>query len=236
MAAFKARFFDPMLLLRTERLPEGADWLYEVKLDGYRAIAFKTGRSVHLRSRNDNDFAVRYPSIVEALRSLPNETVVDGELVALDENGKPSFNMLQNYGASKEPLLDYLFDVLMLNGKKLTDEPLSKRRQVLENEILPMLAEPIRQSPALNASLDSLIYSVKQQGLEGLVAKHLNSRYEAGERSGVWQKMRVNQGQEFVIEGYTPSPKNFDALVIGYYDGDKLIYAARTRTALRPRL
>jgi DNA ligase D-like protein (predicted ligase) len=205
-----------------------------VKLDGYRAIAFKTDRKIHLRSRNDNDFAARYPSIAAALHALPDETVVDGEVVALDVEGKPSFNTLQNYGSSKGPLLYYLFDVLILSGKDVTEQPLQKRKQLLEDKILPTLAEPIRQSPALHASLDELIESVKQQGFEGLVAKRLDSRYEPGERSGAWQKMRVNRGQELVIAGYTPSVKNFDALVIGYYEGDNLIYAARTRNGFTP--
>ena len=83
-AKVKARFIHPMLLLKTEKLPEGPDFLYEIKLDGYRAIAFKTGGRVHLRSRNDNDFAARYPSIVKALEAMPDETVIDGEVVALD--------------------------------------------------------------------------------------------------------------------------------------------------------
>ena len=95
----KARFISPMLLLKTERLPESADVLYELKLDGYRAIAFKIGRKVHLRSRNDNDFAIRYPTIAKALQALPDETVIDGEVVAVDADGKPSFGLLQNYSS-----------------------------------------------------------------------------------------------------------------------------------------
>src|SRR5215831_17389638 len=87
----KARFIEPMLLLRTENLPEGADFSYELKFDGYRALAIKAGRKVRLRSRNDNDFNTRYPGIVKALAPMPDETVIDGEVVALDENGKPSF-------------------------------------------------------------------------------------------------------------------------------------------------
>ena len=100
----KARFIDPMLLLKTEKLPESQDVIYELKLDGYRAIAFKSGGKVCLRSRNDNDFASRYPSIAKALQTMPDETVIDGEVVALDENGKPSFNLLQNYGSGGAPL------------------------------------------------------------------------------------------------------------------------------------
>jgi bifunctional non-homologous end joining protein LigD len=107
-----------------------------------------------------------------------------------------------------------------------------KRRELLEKYALPKLAEPVRYSPVLEAGLKDLIRSVKAQGLEGLVAKRRNSKYEPGLRSGAWQKMRVNRGQEFVIAGYTPSPKNFDALVIGYYEGSKLMYAARTGNGL----
>ena len=223
-----------MLLLRTEKLPEGPDWAYEIKLDGYRALAFKAGGKLELRSRNDNDFALRYPSIAKALASLPDDTAVDGEIVALDAEGKPSFNALQNCGSSKADLIYYVFDLMVLAGEDVMGEQLRKRRELLEKKILTKLDEPIRYSPALNASLAVLIQSVKAQGFEGLVAKRLDSRYQPGERSGAWQKMRVNQGQELVIAGYTPSSKNFDALVIGYYEDGKLMYAARTRNGFTP--
>ena len=218
-----------MLLLRTEKLPEGPNWSYELKFDGYRALAIKSGGRVQLRSRNDNDFTARYSGIADALSGLPDDTVIDGEVVALDANGKPSFNMLQNYGSAGAPLHFFVFDLIVLNGKDVMAEPLAKRRELLEKRVLPKLSDPVRYSPEFKASLKELIQSVKAQGLEGLVAKHRDSKYEPGLRSGAWQKMRVNQGQEFVIAGYTPSPKNFDALVIGYYDGGKLIYAAHTR-------
>jgi ATP-dependent DNA ligase len=123
---------------------------------------------------------------------------------------------------------------LVLAGKDVMGEPLVKRRELIEKRILPKLSEPIRYSPELKASLKDLILSVKAQGLEGLVAKRRDSKYEPGERSGAWQKMRVNQGQELVIAGYTPSLRNFDALVIGYYEGPKLMYAARTRNGFTP--
>src|ERR1700722_19287064 len=225
-----------MLLLRTEMLPEGPDWAYEIKLDGYRALAFKTGGKLQLRSRNDNDFAFRYPSIAKALASLPDDTAVDGEIVALDGAGKPSFNALQNYGSSKADLIYYIFDVMVLAGKDVMSEPLAKRRDLIEKKVLPKLAEPIRYSPAPDATLSNLIQSVKAQGFEGLVAKRQDSKYQPGLRTGAWQKMRVNRGQELVIAGYTPSSKNFDALVIGYYEGAKLLYAARTRSGFTPAL
>src|SRR4051812_6867106 len=108
-AKTKASFTAPMRLLRTQTLPQGRNWLYEVKMDGYRSVAFKVEGKVYLRSRNDNDFNARYPTIVKALAALPDETVIDGEIVALDEKGRPSFNILQNYGSSKAPILYYLF-------------------------------------------------------------------------------------------------------------------------------
>ena len=230
----KARFTDPMLLLRTDRLPEGATWQYEIKLDGYRAIAFKSGGRVQLRSRNDKEFGGKYPAIVKALAAMPDETVIDGEVVALDPAGRPSFNALQNYGSSATPLFYYVFDVLILAGEDVTSEPLVRRRELLQTRVLSKLDEPIRESPILDASLPDLIRSVKAQGLEGIVAKRLDSRYEPGLRSGMWQKMRVNQGQEFVIGGYTASAKNFDALIFGYYKDTQLIYAARTRNGFTP--
>jgi DNA ligase D-like protein (predicted ligase) len=233
MPETKARFIEPMLLLRTEKLPDGPAWTHELKFDGYRALAIKSGCKVQLRSRNDNDFTARYPAIVKALAAMPDETVVDGEIVALDGNGKPSFNLLQN-SASGADLHFFVFDVLLLNGKDVMGEPLTKRRELLEKHVFPQLTEPIRYSPILEASLKDLIQSAKAQGLEGLVAKRRNSKYEPGMRSGAWQKMRVNQGQELVIAGYTPSLKNFDALVIGYYEGEKLMYAARTRNGFTP--
>src|ERR1700719_191751 len=148
----KAKFIDPMLLLRTDKLPEGAEWLTELKLDGYRSLAIKTGGKVQLRSRNDNDFNGRYPGIVKALAPMPDETVIDGEVVALDPDGRPSFNLLQNYGSSGVPLHFFIFDVLVLKGKDVMSEPLIKRRELIEEHVLPNLADPIRYSPVLDGT------------------------------------------------------------------------------------
>jgi len=238
MPTLPARFIEPMLLQQMARLPEGTRWLYELKLDGYRAIAFKSGGRVHLRSRNDKDFTARYPAIASALSTLPDDTVIDGEVVALDPTGKPSFNLLQNFGqrdvTPKASLVYYVFDVLTIAGRDVMNEPLSMRLDLLAAKIMPGLRDPIRESPTLEASLPDLIQAVKAQGLEGLVAKRRDSRYEPGQRSGAWAKMRVNQAQEFVIGGYTVGGRTFDALVFGYYNGARLIYVARTRNGFTP--
>jgi DNA ligase D-like protein (predicted ligase) len=231
----KAGFIEPMLLLRTDRLPDDPGrWTYELKLDGYRAVAFKANGKLYLRSRNDNDFSLRYPAIVQGLAELPDNTVIDGEVVAFDEEGRLSFNALQNYGSAPAPVVFYVFDVMVLRGKDVRSEALERRQSLLKEKILPKLKEPVRYAGALDAALSDLIASVKAQGLEGLVAKRLGSRYEPGARSGAWMKMRVNRGQEFVIGGYTLGTKTFDAIVFGYYKGKKLIYAARTRNGFTP--
>jgi len=236
MAAPKAPagFIEPMLLLRTGKLSEGDAWLHELKLDGFRAVAFKSNGKVCLRSRNNKDFNAKYPAIVQALAPMPDETVIDGEIVALDESGRPSFGALQNYGSSTGLLFYYVFDVMIVAGQDVMSEPLEARREILDRRVLAKLGEPIRESPVLDAGLADLIQAIKAQGLEGLIAKRRDSRYEPGQRSGVWQKMRVNQAQEFVIGGYTPTLSNFDALIFGHYDGDRLIYVARTRNGFTP--
>jgi len=125
---------------------------------------------------------------------------------------------------------------MVLAGKDVMSEPLDKRRMMLEKKVLPKLKEPVRYSQNLDARLDDLISSVKATGLEGLVAKKGSSRYEPGIRSGAWQKMRIQTGQEFVIGGYTLGGTTFDALVFGYYEGTQLLYAARTRNGFTPGL
>ncbi len=144
--------------------------------------------------------------------------------------------MLQNSSSANTPLVFYVFDVMVLGGRDLMGEPLEARRELLERKILPTLSDPVRYAGAIDAPLRDLIYSVKEQGLEGLVAKRRDSRYEAGLRTGAWMKMRVNRGQEFVIGGYTHGTRTFDALIVGYYDGDRLMYVARTRNGFTPVL
>jgi ATP-dependent DNA ligase len=174
------------------------------------------------------------PAVVRGLASLSAETVIDGEVVAVDGSGRPSFNILQNYGSSRATILYYVFHVLVLAGRNVMGMPLSVRRELLDRYILSNWEEPIRESPELRASLKDLVASVRGQGFEGLVAKRRDSRYEPGQRSGAWQKMRINKGQEFVIAGYTVGGATFDALIFGYYEGPKLFYVSRTRNGFTP--
>jgi DNA ligase D-like protein (predicted ligase) len=229
-----AHFIEPMPCLAVASLPAGPAWEYELKFDGYWAIGFKTRNCVHLRSRNGKDFAQRYSALVSALEPLPNETVIDGEIVALDESGRPSFNLLQNYATREYILAFYLFDLLILAGVDLRHETLETRRMLLRTQVMPRLAEPIRFSETIQASAAELVRAIREQGLEGVIAKRMDSTYQPGRRSGAWVKMRVNRGQELVIGGYVPAPNNFDSIVVGYYEGQQLIYVARIRNGFTP--
>jgi ATP-dependent DNA ligase len=142
-----------MLLLKTDALPDdAARWEYQLKLDGYRAVAFKTGGKIYRRSRNNKDFAARNPNVVAGLAKRPDETVIDGEVVAFDENGKPSFNALQNYGSTTAPVVISVFDVLVLQGAEVMREPLEARQRLLEKKVLSKLrsraAAPDRSTPS----------------------------------------------------------------------------------------
>jgi len=232
-----ARFIEPMLLLKTDTLPDDrARWSYQLKLDGYRAIVVKSRGSVSVRSRNNHDFTRRYRSVLPGLAGLPNDTVIDGELVAFGDDGRPSFGALQNAASPDTPVAYFVFDVMVLAGRDVMKEPLETRRTLLERRIAPKLIDPVRYIGEFDADLRDLVASVKAQGFEGLVAKRRESRYEAGLRSGAWLKMRINRGQEFVIGGYTIGTRTFDALIFGYYEGDQLIYVARTRNGFTPAL
>lgn len=216
-----------MLCLAVPKLPDGPDWQYELKLDGYRGIGIKSkGRAV-LASRNGKNFSERFPTVRRALDRLPDETVIDGEIVAVDENGRPSFNLLQNFGDA-QAILFYAFDLLVLAGTDLRSRPLDQRRALLR-ELMPNLPDPIRHSETFDVPAGELLDAVRLQGLEGVVAKRCNSSYRSGDRSGDWVKLRANRRQELVIGGYVPSSSNFDSILVGYYEGRDLTYAARIR-------
>jgi DNA ligase D-like protein (predicted ligase) len=230
MPAAKLFSFQPMLCQSVERPPEGDEWCYELKLDGFRAIGRKSGRSAQLWSRNHKNFSRRFAEVLSALEEIPGDTVIDGEVVALDQHGKPSFNLLQGFGEAAGIVL-YTFDLLMLRGKDIRSWPLEKRRERL-HEIARQLPPAIRYSETFDAPLPELIAAVQENGFEGIVAKRAGGPYRSGERSGDWLKWRANRGQEFVIGGYIPSRDFVDSILVGYYEGRDLIYAGRVRAGL----
>ena len=165
------RFIEPMLLLQTDKLPEGAAWLHEVKLDGYRAIAGRSGNSILFRSRRDNDFTRKFPSIAKAFGSLPDETLVDGEVAALSSTQKTVLQSPPELPIRSGPLVYFVFDLLMFKGESLLNKPLDERKAILEQQIVPKLQEPLRYMEPIEGRMEDLIRAVREHGLEGLVAK-----------------------------------------------------------------
>jgi DNA ligase D-like protein (predicted ligase) len=229
----KAEFVEPMECLPVSKLPEGPQWVYEIKLDGYRAVAVKTGGKVTLFSRNHKSFSKRFPLIVEGLVDLPDETVIDGEIVALDVEGRPDFNLLQNFREAASQIVYYAFDILVYQNRDLTRLPLRERRELLFSA-LKLRSNRIFASEFFEVSAQIMLQSAKEQGLEGIIGKRSDSLYELGKRSGYWVKYRLNLGQEFVIGGFTAGPHGIDAIIVGYYRGQELIYVARTRNGFVP--
>jgi len=224
----KAEFIEPMDCAPVSKLKDGPGWLYEIKFDGYRAVAVKSDSRVSLFSRRRKSFDHYYPLIVEALAELPEGTVVDGEIVALDALGRPNFNLLQNFRAAASNIHFFIFDLLICNDRDLTRLPLSERRKIMKS-LLKLRSSRLRIAEQFAASADDMLAAVRQQGLEGVIGKRKDSRYEPGKRIGSWVKCRVNRGQELVIGGYIPGPHGFDSLIVGYYRGKDLVYVARVR-------
>ena len=228
----KPQFIEPMKARLVDDPPQHGDWLYELKFDGIRAIAVKDGKKISLISRNGNKLDTRFPEIAAAVKSLPvRDCVIDGEAVALDEDGRSLFQLLQalEMEGRKAPLLLYVFDLLQLNGKSLLRLPLEQLKEVLA-KICENVGDPIRYSGEITGDVKSLLAEVKRRGLEGLIGKQRNSVYEPGRRSGIWIKLKCVNEQEFVIGGYTPpggSRKHFGAILVGYYDDRKLKFAGK---------
>lgn len=214
--SIKISFIEPMYAMGVRSLPEAPEWLYEIKFDGYRCIAGRDTSGVSLWSRRGNLFTAQFPAIAAACKQLPANTIVDGEIVALDENGRNSFNLLQHHRSKASAIRYYLFDVVIYRGRRLIDSPLSQRRAVLNSLALAAGTSPIAFSEPIEAPLPELIRAATDLGLEGVIAKRRDSSYESGKRSGAWVKFKINKGQEFVIGGYTPG-NPFDAVIVGYY-------------------
>jgi len=233
----------PMLATASDALPTGAEWAFEMKWDGVRAIAVVERSRVRLASRNGNDVTVAYPEIQALGDALDLPAVLDGEIVAVDDAGRASFQRLQarmhlrDPGAIEQiarqvPVAYMVFDLLWLDGHLVTDAAYAQRRGLLEDLAL---RGPSWQSPPASDDGEEAFAISRQLGFEGVVAKRIDSRYEPGRRSTAWRKVKHQRQQEFVVGGWLEGEGSrggrIGALLIGYYDNrDALKYAGRVGT------
>ncbi len=235
-------FVPPMKCRLEETPPSGNGWIYEIKFDGFRVLAIKRRNQVQLLSRSAKDLTTRFPEIVEAVRKLPvSNAILDGEVVALDAQGRSSFQLLQMSalpGEKRPPLCFYAFDLINLEGENLAGLPLVQRKKFLQTLIEPE-HEPIRFSADIKGDPKKLLAEIRKRGLEGMIAKRLDSKYEAGLRTGAWVKIKIVSEQEFVIGGYT-APKgsrdHFGAILVGYYEKGKFVFASKVGSGFNQRL
>ncbi|OQP56990.1 DNA ligase [Niastella vici] len=220
----------PMLATLTDDAFDDKDWIFEIKYDGYRAVAYINDNDVTIMSRKNLSFNKKFPPVVEALQELGLEAVLDGEIVALNEEGKSEFQLLQQWQKTGEgELIYYAFDLLWLNGYNLMDLPLYERKAILQH-ILP--EHPmVRYSDHIEQKGKEFFEAAIQQGLEGIMAKTIDGPYTPTVRTRQWLKIKANQRQEVVIGGFTEtrgSRSHFGALVLGVYEKNKLIYIGHT--------
>ncbi|MGZ5544930.1 MAG: non-homologous end-joining DNA ligase [Limisphaerales bacterium] len=217
-----------------ERPPAG-DWIYEIKLDGFRALAIKNGSEVQLLSRNQKDLGGKFPEVVYAIAKIKaKDAIIDGEIVALEDNGRSSFQLLQAYdlGEARPQIFFYAFDLLRLNGKDFRRDPLTIRKTALAK----LLANPpkaIRVSDSLEGNFSKLFAQARRLGLEGLIGKRKDSLYESNQRTGAWIKLKISHEQEFVIGGFTNpqgSRKLLGALLVGYFEKGQFLFAGKVGT------
>ncbi len=230
----KAIFTPPMLARPAKELPRERAWSYEVKFDGYRAVAQVDARGASLWSRNHNRLA-KFVEIEEALSSVRLQpTVLDGEIVALEPGGRSSFQRLQRFeeGSERPPLFYYVFDLMMAGGKDVRGKSLTARRKLLARA-LAKAPDSIRLSQPLRGAVDAIVAASRRHGFEGIIAKRSDSTYESGKRTGAWKKVRFSLEQEFVIGGFTApegARSHFGALLLGYHHGRKLRFAGKVGT------
>lgn len=231
----KVKWVEPMKATLVKGPPAEAGWIYELKWDGYRALALKNGEEVELISRNNKPLTGDFPELRDALAALPIESaLIDGEICALDAEGRPSFQLLQSreMGTARPALYYYAFDLLEVEGRDLKPRPLEERKEALR-KLLEEAGDPIRFSAPIEGKVEALLEKVRKLGMEGLIGKRADSEYTPGARSKSWIKLKVSNEQEFVIGGVTPpkgTRKHLGALLVGYYEGKTLHYAGKVGT------
>jgi bifunctional non-homologous end joining protein LigD len=230
--------YKPMLATLAEDVPRGAGWTFEVKWDGYRAIATESGGDVTLTSRNGNDLTARFQNVAKEIPKAVKtpDCVLDGEVCALDESGRSSFSAMQQ-GKAGTPIVYYVFDVLEIEGEPVIDLPLVERRKLLEG-LLDRRNKTVRLSETFDDG-QALLEAAKQQRLEGIMAKRLDSRYLPGRRTRDSLKIKTHSEQEFVVAGYTKGTgrraSSFGSLVLGYYVSNELVYAGNVGTGFNSK-
>ncbi len=228
---------SPMLATMVDKPFDRDGWQYEIKWDGYRTIALCNNKKVELMSRNNKSFNEKFYPVYKAVQQWNINAVVDGEVVVLDENGKSNFGTLQNWRSEADgAIYYYVFDLLWMDGKDLTLLPLSQRR-ILLKQIIP--DNPIiRLSENFEVNGIDFFETVKNMGLEGIMAKKADSTYTIGNRSKAWLKIKANKKQEMIIGGYTKnddSSKSFSSLLLGVFENGKLIYTGKVGTGFNDK-
>ncbi|KXH84880.1 DNA ligase D [Chryseobacterium kwangjuense] len=237
----KQTFYDhiePMLATLVDEPFDSDDWLYEVKWDGYRAVSFLKGHKVEIKSRNDKSFNDKFYPIFDELKTMDLDAILDGEIVVVGENGQANFGALQNWRSEADGiLLYYVFDILWYKGKDLTNLELCERKEILK-EVLPD-SDSIKISTSFFTSGIQFLDAAKKMGLEGIMAKKKDSLYHTKNRTKDWLKIKANKRQEVVIGGFTKnegSSKLFSSILVGVYEGKKLVYTGKVGTGFNERM
>jgi bifunctional non-homologous end joining protein LigD len=229
---------QPMLATLIDEPFDDQNWVYEVKWDGYRAVAFMKNGKIELKSRNDKSFNEKFYPVYDTLKSIAINAVLDGEIVVLEKNGTANFAALQNWRSEADgDLVYYVFDILWYDGKDLKGLSLLERKAILK-EVMPQ-NDLILLSEHFDTSGVGFLNEAKKLGIEGIMAKRKESVYHIHERSADWLKIKANRRQEVVIGGFTKnegSSKLFSSLLVGLYEGKKLIYTGKVGTGFSAKL
>jgi len=218
----------------SNNIPLGKDWLFEIKYDGYRIVSYFNNGKIKMLTRNNKDFTAKFPSIVKSLTHLNCAAfIVDGEIVAFDNNGKSNFSLLQqNLKLNKNNFSYVIFDLLSINGEDLRALPLITRKEKLERLLTKANSNLIYSNHIINKGKECYNFA-KEHKLEGIIAKRADSKY-SGERNLDWLKIKCSNRQEFIIGGFTISEKNtiLSSLLVGFYDNNKLVYVGKVGSGL----